>query len=593
MTKHESLIDDKGKTANKLQKSGKKDPNFSYDPYDGEDDEYDPTDDFDFGDWEWEFESESEDTPMEQMSLSTPFDKSESVFKDTGFGGITALVPEGGAGGLMGRFDEVKEEGQNAFANFVGNMDGPNAPVTIEAKKVAHYKFNFPSIQHVVFSGPVYLKAHSSTDLSTMDPEIFAVVESIMTPYLHQTVGSALHAYNLEIDYYPGHDGSVGKNDVVTLMEVKVAMKVISDSVLTFKDMDHSQASRWVNDFFAGPDHYNRKKIVEALQNDGIPVNDIVFADQQFSVSAANGQIFGNGNPKSTTKNTTKKAGGDAIIAVTVSVIIVGLIFSLHYAGVLPSRAKIGEFSLNAQSSISDAKSSFKARIPSVKFPKKRDSGDEGGRRRRTLSGTFKKFNKTGIRKAAIQKKPAKSEQYLDSASEPSSKKSNNMDEYSFSRYDGDYGPSTPSRNSSVPPMTPISRGTEDEFSMPSNYDSAHSSRFTSTNSGRSDSLMGKIGSLLNPPGRKSRPANSPVPPLAPRRVTGNDIADPNDVDNWSIDSYETEVKSGKSGKSKSPSNHPLYRGWNEAGPEMRRPQQAPAEPEETGKSKLFLPFFS
>jgi len=582
----------------KSTKSGKKDKTFGYDPYDANDDLYALSDDFHFDNWEWEWVKEEELT-----QTSTQFDGGNSQFKDTGFGGITGWRSEpfaavDGVGGMMGRVESVTEEGQYEFANFLNNMDGPVGPVTITTKQVGNYKFNFPTIQHMVFSGPIHLKANSPIDLSSMDPEIFAVLQSILTPYLQQTMGSTLHAYNLEVDYSPTNDKNAGKYDVVTLMEIKCAFKVISDSIESFRLIDHTQASRWLHDFFAGPQIY---KLIEALKSDNIPINDIVFISQEFeiskTVSEANSQSIGK-SPVSNT-NSEKSSSGVAMVGITLSVIIVGMLFFMHHTGRLPSKAQIGDFSLNARDSIAK-------RMPSsiILGKKKRGNGDEiEGRRRRTFSGTFRRFPEGGLQKAAIQKKPAQSEQYLgDSASDSSSssgipvscKKSSSFadmldhDDYSFSQYSGDYNPATPSRQSSVP-MTPVSRQTDDEFSSPDTYDSAHEGRET---------LLGKVGktaSYLLSPGinrqQRQQPyaVKSPIPRRAPRRITARDIASPNEVDSWSIQSYETGTPSVRT-----PSNHPLYRGWNETGSEMRRPQSPPGhKTSRSSRENLTMPHFS
>lgn len=306
-------------------------------------------------------------------------------------------------------------------------------------------------------------------------------------------------------------------------------------------------------------------------------------------VSEANSQNFGRSPGRNNnTENPSKSA---AMIGVTLSVIAVGLLFFMHYTGRLPSKAQIGDFSLNARDSIA-------SRMPSIndKLGKKKRGKDEyaeGGRRRRTFSGTFRRFPDGGLQKAAIQKKPAKSEQFLrDDASDASSSsgvqpsyKSSTMDDYSLSRYGVDYGPPTPSRNSSIP-MTPVGLRSDDEFSMPDDYDSAHTGR-------SSESLLGKVGktaTYLMSPMRKDRSPpvhGSPFPSRAARRVTAADIASPDEVDNWSIRSYETDVKDNKT-----PSDHPMYRGWNESGPELRRPQP-PLDNGENRREKLSLPFFS
>ena len=158
------------------------------------------------------------------------------------------------------------------------------------------------------------------------------------------------------------------------------------------------------------------------------------------------------------------------------------------------------------------------------------------------------------------------------------------MDDYTLSHYAADYAPATPSRQSSIP-MTPVGLRSDDEFSMPSTYESPVGDRST-------ESLLGKVGKtaayLVNSTRNEKSPTlHSPFPSRAARRVTASDIASPNDVDNWSIRSYESDGQSNKS-----ESNHPLYRGWNESGPELRRPEP-PVEEGSARRERLSLPFFS
>ena len=643
------LADETAKTANRLQKSGKKDKNFGYDPSDGDsdgDDHDEVAEEFNFDTWEWEFVDEESEDQMHKSSSSEMNAGSDPK----------PMASQNSVGGMMGRMDEISDEGQFTFSsNFLSNMDfqpvgngepvnsnflsntdfqpvgngelvssnfldfqpvgngesvssnfldfqpvgngepvGRPAPMAIMSNKLGKFRFNFPTIQHTVYSGPINLKAHSSIDLSAMDPEIFDVVQSILTPYLQLTIGDPLNAYNLEIDYAPRYDESVG-DDVVTLMEVKCTFKVVSDSIESFLNTNHDEARLWIKDFFTGPSGYNVKKLIESLQSNNIPVDDIVFVNEKFdmgnTVSQANSQSFGN-TPSSLNKtgeNSRRGISGIAMVCVTLSVLFVGILFFMHSTGRLPSKTEIGEFSLNTRDSVKhhsiNARDSIRKCMPtSIQLGKKRKGGDDsegGGRRRRTFSGTFRRFPTGGLQKAAIQKKGAKSEQYIGD-SESTSHKLSKFEDYSFSHYGGDYGPSTPSRQSSIPPMTPMSRRSVDEFGMPDTYDSLH-------DKSRSDreSLLGRVGKtasyLMSPKQKSNYSTKSPVPSRASRRVTAADIASPDDVDNWSIDSYESSEKS-------SASDDLLYRGWNESGPEMRRP--IPSDPPASRREKLSLPFF-
>ena len=589
--------EEKGNGHDKLMKStksGKKEKNFSYEPYLSEDDEYTVTDDFDFGNWEWEFVEEQPlqtgSAESEEQPLQTGSAESDGSVFDSSLGVMSLLKPTNGVGDIMGRVDAVTEEGQYQFSNFLAEFDDPALPVTIPAgDKLGVYKFNFPTIHHTVYSGPVHLKAHSRTDLGPFDPEIFSILQSVLTPYLQEKMGPALQAYNLEVDYSPGSNKSVGKDDVVTLMEVKVTIKVVSNSIESFQYITSIQASRWMHDFFYGSEMYT---LIEALQYGNIPIVDIAFANQEFestfSIAEANSQSFGVSRGRD--QNSGKPTDSVAMIGITLSVLAVGMLFFMHYTGRLPSKETIGDFSVNTRDSFSKRMSSS---MKKLSFKKRRK---DDGRRKRTFSGTFRRFPTGGLQKAAIQKKPAKSEQYLkDAASVESSMsalrsyKSGAMDDYTLSHYAADYGPGTPSRQSSMPPMTPVGqRSSDDEFSMPDTYESPEDGRAIESLLGR----VGKTAAYMMSPGPRNEPSpvlnGSPFPSRAARRVTAADIASPNEVDNWSIKSYESEDKSQKN----TPSNHPLYRGWNESGPELRRPQP-PVEDGESRRQKLSLPYFS
>lgn len=480
-----------------------------------------------------------------------------------------------------GNFQPVESAGN---VDFIGGGDEPAAPISLMSSNLGEFSFKFPTIQHTVYSGSINLKAQSSTDLSSMDPEIFGVVQSILTPFLQETVGDSLISYNLEIDYAPGRSESSG-NNVVTLMEVKCSFKVISDSLDSFLSTNNVAAKQWLFDFFSGPARYNVEQLIGALQSNDIPVTDIAFLTENFgmgnTVSQANSQSFGNGF-SSSAKNNENAPSGAAMVVVTLSVLFAGILLFMHYTGRLPSKAEIGEFSLNTRDSIKhhsiNARDSLKNRMPATfELLKRRRGGgnnEGGGRRRRTFSGTFRRFPAGGLRKAAIQKKPAESQQYLGD-SESTSAKLSHFEEYSFSRYGGDYAPSTPSQKSSMPPMTPMSRMSGDEFSMPDGYDSVHER--SKSNHHQQESLLGKFGNIMNSKRQKNMPEKSPIPSRAARRVTANDLASLDDVDNWSIDSYETDVKS--------PTDGELYRGWKES---PRGGDPAP----QSRKDRLSLPYF-
>ena len=529
------------------------------------------------------------------------------------------------------------ELGENGFVaggqeHYIQVGGGATVIQTQPNPNTGNYRFNFPTIQHQVFSGGVLLKVHSSIDVSTMDPEIFAVLQSVLTPYLQKTMGPTLRAYTMEIDYSPGdHDKHTfittarTKDVVITNMVVSCTFKVVSDSIDSFKLINHQQASQWIHNFFKGPEIY---KFMESLRANNIPVNDVAFIDQQLQVSTpataesiteANSYTPSASSSSSTISQSGNNQNGGIIVGITLSVLLVGIFFFLHYTARLPSRAQIGSFTLETRDKVREYITRIKNERDEAKKLNTNTKGDggfenefEGGRRRRTFSGTFRRFPTGGLQKAAIQKKPATSEQFLNteetaskasssSSSSSSSKKSgsrnshrNNrdgsskilnkksfdtatVDDYSFSNVEGDYGPMTPShsrRSGAVQQMITPSRrtmnstttgdGGGDDFSLLDAYDSAHHvDRTTSLNIiDRVSNGISQAAYLMSPGnydrGNNSPQGNqslkSPIPSSAPRRVTASDIASPNDVDNWSID---------ESCHTKTPSDHPLYREWN------------------------------
>jgi len=613
--------EEKREIGHKLTKSGKKDEKFSYDPYDADDDTYPLNDDafFDAWSWEWVQEDNSAQSSQAYYQDTTQSTAGDSfISEESSFGGMkgwragpinTAESEKmmGRADPVMGRMDFGEERSVDGMQQ--SDTSESSQPSAVGAKpETASSQLKFPAIQHMVFSGPVYLKAHSTTDVISMDPEIFAVLQSVLTPYLQKTMGPTLHAYTLEVEYSPSHDKSLDAGSVETLMEVRCAFKVISDSVESFKRIDHVQASRWIHDYFAEAEIY---KLLTALRSANIPINDITFVNQDFevtpTVAEANSQMASGKTPIS---KSSEKASGGAMVGITLSVIMVGTIFFLHYTGRLPSKAQVGEFSLTARDSIAQhgatarysiskhgklARKSISKRFPSS-AKRSNDNEVEGGRRR-TYSGTFRRHPTGGLQKAKLQKKPARSEQYLkDNASTTSSavssaggiprscKKSpsfNDMldqDDYSFSNFDGDYEPSA------YAPSTPSRRSVaRDDVSVTDTLG------YDETLLGRVSKTVSQAAYLMTPGStRVPESPRTPIPSSAPRRITAADIASPRDMDNWSVRSFETKTPTRRS-----PSNHPFYREWNSSGPglRMQRPDGKGTE-ESPSRKTLSIPRF-
>jgi hypothetical protein len=669
------FLEPKKKIDYKLTKSGKKDKDFSYDPYDADDDTYALNDDWHYNSWQWEWVKDDgydeqskqyheENRISHYADPSSPFHSNNDNNNDYGFGGGGSSGSGDGLGSMTGwRSADIpgtisapmtSRMGPQTFGGIIGdagdggaidydwslnNDDAGNnnknimgggglsssssssesyQAVTITTTQpnpvTGNYQFSFPTIQHMVFSGPVHLKAHSSMDLSEMDPEIFGVLQSLLTPYFQKMMGPTLHAYTLEVDYSPGNDKNAGKGIIVTNLEVKCAFKVISDTVESFKLTDHKQASRWIHDFFKGPEIY---KFMESLRANNIIVNDIAFIDQEFQIGApgttttiaeANSQTMssGGGGSSSSPVNKNKSGPGGAMVGVTLSVLAVAMFLFMHYTGRLPSKAQIGSYSLSARDTVlkyvptgSAIKKSESNKLNKIRFNDDEEDGGGAGRRR-TFSGTFRRFPTGGLQKAAIQKKPATSDQYLggDSASNKSSKSASTsssssnggvdpatlcqksksfetavFDDYSFSNVEGDYGPTTPSRRTQISsPSRRTMTSNGDEFSMPDEDDTVHEDQTTFYSKVAKN--VNHAANLMSPGNSSHNSQRSPIPSSAPRRVTASDIASPNEVDAWSIRSYQTT----------SPSHHPLHREWNDTGAESITPSP---------RRKLSIPRFT
>ena len=661
---HYSPLEPKKKIDHKLTKNGKKDKDFSYDPYDADDDANALKDDWHFNSWQWEwvkddgYDEQSEQYHEENRishyaDQSAPFQSNNNDNFSFGGGGssgngdglgsmtgwrsaeIPGTVPmtsrmgpqtfggiigDAGDGGAIDYDWSLDKDDNKNIMGGVGSSSSSSSEtyqaVTITTTQpnpeTGNYQFSFPTIQHMVFSGPIHLKAHSSMDLSEMDPEIFAVLQSLLTPYFQKTMGSALHAYTLEVDYSPGKDKNAGKGIIVTNLEVKCAFKVISDTVESFKLIDHKQASRWMHDFFKGPEIY---KFMESLRANNIIVNDVAFIDQEFQVGApgttptttiaeANSQIMSSGGGGGSSKSpvTKNKSGpGGAMVGVTLSVLLVAMMLFMHYTGRLPSRAQVGSYSLSTRDALlkyvptgSAIKKAESRKLNKIRFNDDEEDGGGAGRRR-TFSGTFRRFPTGGLQKAAIQKKPATSDQYLggdnasnkspESASTSSSSSNGGVDpsitksfetaafdDYSFSNVEGDYGPATPSRRTQISPSRRTMTPNGDEFSMPDEDDTVHEDQTTFYSTVAKN--VNHAASLMSPGNSSHRSQKSPIPSSAPRRVTASDIASPNEVDAWSIRSYQTT----------SPSHHPLHREWSDTGGESSTP---------SSRRKLAIPRFT
>jgi hypothetical protein len=599
-----------------------------FDDYDGYDNGM-YTENWHYNDWAWEYNDEwvDDEEAYHESTSSWTYDE-DRPYRTGGQAGepgytLTRFGPRQGsnitneddgtsgsssASGVLGRSIDgsVNGSGQMSKQTNLPQFDTDGPPM--------RFKYNFPSVQHRVYSGVILLKASSSFDLSEMDPEIFAVLQTVLTPYLQTEVGSTLEAYTLEVDYSPRKD-DVSGGVVVTILSVTCTLKVKSNSIESLRNMNHDFASQLIYDFFAGDYLAN---FLSALLKNNINVNEIVFEDQEFKSPLANGQqvvagISGGVESSTSSSSSYSSDGGNAgaMVGVTIAVVVVGLIFFLHYTGRLPSKEEVTALSLSIRDSIRGSRS----KDDSEDFLAEIYNTEEGGKkkRERTWSGTFRRFPTGGIRPAAIQKHPASSKQFLaDNSSKCSSSEgtfskelsaslkdlksmnetSTGFDDYSFS-LEGvgrDYAPTSPrtprhpAASGSLGPFSPGARsfggrssvgreGGGDEFSMPDDYDTVHEDQA---------SLYSKWSHSV-----RHQPPTDNVYKQAPRRVTPSDLAAATEspsnhyhggvMDEWSLESFDV----------KSPSARQLYRDFNgSAAGSMSSPGNSSSSPR--SKTTLF-----
>lgn len=352
-------------------------------------------------------ESNYSDTASDSHTGGTTHDDSDVSVLD---------VVGGPQGRSIDSFSGIPNDGQD---NNKGTINAPNRIQTKQFQMSSkeflpqidyvvasstEFQFNFPKVQHRLYSGPVLLKAHSAVDLSEMDPEIFAVLQSVLTPYVQTTAGSTLHSYTLEVDYSPAND-QVAQGMVVTNLEVTVTLKLVSDSIESLKAMNHTQASQWIRDFFSGPELY---QFITALGKNNIPVNEIVFLEQEFKtplntdgqvIAAISGDGGGNSHPPNTTPSSSgNNNNGGVVIGITLATLAVGAVLFLHFSGRLPSKSQFHRFGRSVRDSLSNGTRSFQDEDGHDDFDSKVALADiqnveEGGKKQRdrTWSGTFRR----------------------------------------------------------------------------------------------------------------------------------------------------------------------------------------------------------
>jgi len=446
--------------------------------------------------------------------------------------------------------------------------------------------------------------------VSQADPEIFAIFQSKLTPYLQTKVGGSLRAYTLEIDYSPGNNDNAGQGVVVTNLQVSSTLKLVSNNIESLKNINHDLVTQWIHDFFNDPDSVT--EVIDGLQGNNIHVNEIVVSEQQGDASATISQInsgtMEGGSIHANGINGVSEDDGKngAMIGVMVAVLTIGAVLLVHFTGRFPSREQLGEVTL-----------SLRDTLRSYGFKAQSDDDDDslgdihnietGGKkqRNRTWSGTFRRYPTGGIRPAAIQRSPAQSSDYLgDSSSKSSSSASKRssmkdqksinetstlVDDYTFSVADDynvgmDYGPVSP-RSPMTPSHRPSSanqRSSFDEFSMPDDYDTVHEDQ---------GSLYSKWSQNIKRPRAKQYPRQHPAaagsftmsPLTSPRRVTPSDIVSPQTngrMDEWSLASFDV----------KSPSNRQLYRDFDGSTKPSLQSSESKSSP--SSKHGLSMPRF-
>jgi hypothetical protein len=609
------------------------------------------SDDWHYNDWAWEYEdyddsSTSNGLVRTGVGMEPTLSPAPTITPSpTGTGYSEEEMAALGRTGVQSRFDG----GSSVIAEDSSSAQSAQANTNPYA-----LTFSFPTIQHMIYSGSIHLKAHSIHDLTELDPEIFAVLQSQLTPYLQAIVGHTLQAYSLEVDYTPGYaedQKSVAPGIVVTNLEVTCTLKVRSDSIGSLTRITHNQAHQWIRDFFGGSEI---TVLLTELQNNNIHVNEIVFVEDTFKTN--DGQVIAGINSGGGTGGSSPSSNSGSntgmVIGVTMAIIAVGGVLFLHLTGNLPSREDLRDIRHSLREKLHLDSGSEGYHGGSSSGSNDDEDGSEPKGRRRTWSATFKRHPDTGIRKAAIQKKPAYSDDYLSlgtksvgskrssssdgktsstPSSSPKSTRTPNsasnenhsesgtgFDDYSFSvagdyNVDGDYdmairSQGSPSRRSSRPSYsrgnsprtnTSHSRGDidgNDEFSMPEDYDTILHGDDESLYSKWSQSVMTFLPGRKNHKKRDKANVISP-PPGSPRRVTPADLGSHSDrrVPRSRQDGGNAAFPAGMDAWSvdsfdtKSPSASGMYREWSSSNPNGMK---SPTSRSTSKRSKLAIPSF-
>ena len=280
---------------------------------------------------------------------------------------------------------------------------------------------NTPLISWQVYVAPVDLKASSSFDLKEKDQEVFDVLIALLTPYFQKAYSPNLNSYNAEVHYSPG-DSSASDDPtiVVTDMKVSVTLQCSAESIQDYGHPTVKEASDYLTSFFSGTELDN---LMGNLRRNGVDVNEIVFAYANFRSPAFNGNTVAAATgssteqtkptPTSSTSKGKKKSGMWAgIIAGLVVLFAVGYA-SLHHRN---HQGQLVEFlsRFGRSYSNSSVSSDSGSRRSSDLVNSTHTTGNNTEvHRNRSWSGSFRRHPPSGIRPAALQKKPALSKDFL------------------------------------------------------------------------------------------------------------------------------------------------------------------------------------
>jgi hypothetical protein len=423
--------------------------------------------------------------------------------------------------------------------------------------------FNGPRISRNVYAAPVYLKAHGTSYLEDKDPQVFSVLQNVLTPYLEKAVSTGLDAYTLEIKYspQPSENPPDDPSILVTYMQIDVALEVTTVTVAGLRQTNAVIASEWIRNFFEGQDFY---KFLGECRSSGCEITEMVLQGADFRHPAFSGSstsiaaATGSGQKGGSSSRNKKESKSGLFVALAAGIVAVGAVLAVSLQDKQRRSQLLRTFRLDASGNISDLDS------------RSHSSSDSEPARPRTFSGTLRRHPPGGIKPAAIQKKPAFTETLkqptMSGLAPPSTGSPSFRSERSYS-IAGDFNiPSEYDLKTS--PMVDYSHASpgkkyaNDEFSMPEEYSMAEFdspvSKYPTENSPRQRGYGRdqNNGTLRFSKGKKSKPlspafsADSSATRTPPGKVDGYPNRSPrlqmsstmNDPlhDEWSVDSYST-----------------------------------------------------